>query len=50
VVTARGALDRVPRELPLATARRFVPLGASVLVLTIGIVLSVQALGAAGLA
>src|SRR6185312_11106138 len=46
VVMARGALDRAPRDLPLATARRFAPLAASVVVLGLGIVLSAQALTA----
>jgi len=49
VVQARSLLDRASRPGPLATARRLVPLGASLAVLGFGIVLSVEAIGAARL-
>ena len=49
VVQARSMLDRAAGPAPFAVARRFVPLGASLAVLGFGILLSVQAIGAARL-
>jgi len=49
VVQARALLDRAPRSLPFAAGRRLVPLAASLVVLAFGLVLSVEAIGAARL-
>jgi nickel/cobalt exporter len=49
VVQARSMLDRASGPAPFAAARRLVPLGASLAVLAFGLVLSVEAIGAARL-
>jgi ABC-type nickel/cobalt efflux system permease component RcnA len=49
VVQARSLLDRAPGSLPFAAGRRLIPLGASLVVLAFGLVLSVEAIGAARL-
>jgi ABC-type nickel/cobalt efflux system permease component RcnA len=48
-VFARGYLDRAPARTRLASAARYVPLAAGVLVLTVGLVLTSQALATARL-
>lgn len=45
-VYARGLLDRAPSRTRLASAARFVPMGAAVLILGVGVVLTTQALAA----
>jgi nickel/cobalt exporter len=49
VVQARSVLDRASGPASFGAARRLVPLGASLAVLAFGIVLSVEAIGAARL-
>ena len=46
-VYARGAIERGAARAGVGRATRLVPLAASVLVLTVGVVLTTQALGAA---
>ncbi|HYO42279.1 MAG TPA: sulfite exporter TauE/SafE family protein [Candidatus Limnocylindrales bacterium] len=48
-VYARGLVDRVPARVPLRTVGRLVPLGAAVIVLSLGVVLTTQALARTGL-